>query len=225
MTLASYIETSKPENILIDTRGRVKITDFGLAKLARSGSSQNLTRTRQVMGTPQYMAPEQIERPKDVDHRADIYAMGVVFYELLTGELPLGRFDPPSRKSGTSRRLDRVVMKTLEKDPDKRFEQASEVRTEVEKEPKSESESKSGPQKWVDAAVETAAQAKERAAAFADSDNSYADIIVSGLATGTYLALISGLISLAETPAGLILIAIAVFGLVGDATIAAARYG
>ena len=202
----------KPENILIDTRGRVKITDFGLAKLARVGSSQNLTRTRQAMGTPQYMAPEQIEHPKNVDHRADIYAMGVVFYELLTGELPLGRFDPPSRKSKTSRRLDRVVLKTLEKDPDKRFGQASEVKTEVEKEPKSEIESKSRPQKWVDAAVERATQAKEKAVEFTDSNDSYSDIIVGGLATGTYLALISGLFTLQDGPVGLILIAIAVFG-------------
>ena len=202
----------KPENVLIDTRGHVKITDFGLAKLAQVGSSNNLTRTQQVMGTPQYMAPEQIERPKDVDHRADIYAMGVVFYELLTGELPLGRFDPPSHKSGTSRRLDRVVMKTLQKDPAKRFEQVSEVKTEVEKEPKNQTDSKNGPQKWVDTAVEKAAQAKEKAVEFADLDNSYSDIIVGGLATGTYLSLIAGFFVLTAGPAGLLLIAIAAFG-------------
>ena len=89
----------KPENILVDQQGRVKITDFGLAKLAREdGPDRNLTGTNQVMGTPNYMAPEQVEKPRQVDHRADIYALGVVFYELLTGELPLGRFDPPSRK-------------------------------------------------------------------------------------------------------------------------------
>ena len=190
----------------------MKITDFGLAKLAQVGSSNNLTRTQQVMGTPQYMAPEQIERPRDVDHRADIYAMGVVFYELLTGELPLGRFDPPSRKSGTSRRLDRVVMKTLQKDPAKRFEQVSEVKTEVEKEPKNQTDSKNGPRKWVDAAVEKAAEAKEKAVEFADLDNSYSDIIVGGLATGTYLSLIAGFFALTAGPAGLLLIAIAAFG-------------
>ena len=190
----------------------MKITDFGLAKLAQVGSSNNLTRTQQVMGTPQYMAPEQIERPRDVDHRADIYAMGVVFYELLTGELPLGRFEPPSRKSGTSRRLDRVVMKTLQKDPAKRFEQVSEVKTEVEKEPKNQTDSKNGPRKWVDAAVEKAAEAKEKAVEFADLDNSYSDIIVGGLATGTYLSLIAGFFALTAGPAGLLLIAIAAFG-------------
>ena len=57
-----------------------------------------LTGSQQVMGTPQYMAPEQMEQPHGVDHRADIYSLGVVFYEMLTGELPMGRFAPPSSK-------------------------------------------------------------------------------------------------------------------------------
>jgi hypothetical protein len=124
----------KPENILVDSNGRVKITDFGLAKLARPDAAErDLTGTHQVMGTPNYMAPEQIEKPREVDHRADIYALGVVFYELLTGELPLGRFDPPSRKGNGSRRLDKVVMKTLAKEPERRYDQASDVKSDVEK--------------------------------------------------------------------------------------------
>lgn len=124
----------KPENILVDSKGRVKITDFGLAKLARADAAEReLTGTHQVMGTPNYMAPEQIEKPRQVDHRADIYALGVVFYELLTGELPLGRFDPPSRKGNGSRRLDKIVMKTLEKEPERRYDQASSVKSDVEK--------------------------------------------------------------------------------------------
>jgi serine/threonine protein kinase len=78
------------------------------------------------------MAPEQIERPQDVDHRADIYSLGVVFYELLTGELPLGRFLAPSEKAGTDPRLDTIVFRTLEKERERRFQTAGEVKTEVE---------------------------------------------------------------------------------------------
>ena len=89
----------KPENILVDKRGRVKIADFGLAKLlGHAPGDVSLTGTQQVMGTLRYMAPEQMEGTKAVDHRADIYSLGVVFYELLTGELPIGRFAPPSKK-------------------------------------------------------------------------------------------------------------------------------
>ena len=81
----------KPENVLLDEKGRVKIADFGIAKLASDPSKQNptLTSMGQTLGTPHYMAPEQIENPTDVDHRADIYSLGVVLYEMLTGELPI----------------------------------------------------------------------------------------------------------------------------------------
>ena len=123
----------KPENILLDRRGRVKIADFGLAKLlARSPADYTLTGTQQLMGTIHYMAPEQMERPSDVDHRADIYSLGVVFYEMLTGELPLGRFQPPSQKAEVDARLDEVVFRTLEREPERRYQHASEVRTDVE---------------------------------------------------------------------------------------------
>jgi len=123
----------KPENILLDASGHVKIADFGLARiLAADAPPARLTRETQAMGTPQYMAPEQIERPLAVDHRADIFSLGVVFYELLTGELPLGRFAPPSRKVEIDVRLDGVVLKALEKEPEQRYQRAAEVRTEVE---------------------------------------------------------------------------------------------
>ncbi len=84
------------------------------------------------------MAPEQIEKPRTVDHRADIYSLGVVFYEMLTGELPLGKFAPPSRKVQVDVRLDEVVLHALEKEPELRYQQASQVKTAVETIAKSE---------------------------------------------------------------------------------------
>ncbi|HET6883957.1 MAG TPA: protein kinase, partial [Pirellulales bacterium] len=123
----------KPENILIDKRGRVKVADFGLAKLlGRSADEATLTRVEQVMGTPLYMAPEQMQGSHAVDHRADIYSLGVVFYEMLTGELPLGRFAPPSQKVEVDMRLDEVVLRALEREPDRRYQHASDLKTDVE---------------------------------------------------------------------------------------------
>jgi hypothetical protein len=78
------------------------------------------------------MAPEQIERPQDVDHRADIYSLGVVFYEMLTGELPLGRFPAPSETKGVDPRFDNVVFRTLEKQRERRYQTAGEMKTQVE---------------------------------------------------------------------------------------------
>ena len=123
----------KPENILIDTSGRVKIADFGVAKLSgEAGRRVTLTLSGSPLGTPAYMAPEQIEHPQDVDHRADIYSLGVVFYEMLTGELPLGRFPAPSETAGIDPRLDTVVFRTLEKQRERRYQSAGEMKTQVE---------------------------------------------------------------------------------------------
>ncbi len=123
----------KPENILVDDEGHVRIVDFGLAKITRTEESAlRLTHTGQAMGTPQYMAPEQIERPLEVDHRADIYSLGVVIYELLTGELPLGRFAPPSRKVAIDVRLDDVVLRSLEKEPELRYQKVSQVQSDLD---------------------------------------------------------------------------------------------
>src|SRR5262245_50806785 len=123
----------KPENVLLDRDGHVKITDFGIAKMiGPDAETVALTRSVDVIGTPHYMAPEQIERPLDVDHRADIYSLGVVFYELLTGELPLGRFAAPSQRVQVDVRLDDVVLRALEKEPARRYQQVSEVKTRVD---------------------------------------------------------------------------------------------
>lgn len=123
----------KPENVLVDRKGRVKIADFGLAKmLDLDPESTRLTAEGQVMGTPHYMAPEQVERPLSVDHRADIYSLGVVLYEMLTGDLPLGNFSPPSRKVRVDVRFDEVVLRALENDPARRYQRASDVKAKVE---------------------------------------------------------------------------------------------
>ena len=122
----------KPENIMVDTNGHVKIADFGLAKLLdKKTSGPMLTKANQAMGTMHYMAPEQFERPLDVDHRADIYSLGVVIYELLTGELPLGRFAPPSKKVSVDVRLDEIVLQSLEKEPSLRYQRVSELKSDM----------------------------------------------------------------------------------------------
>src|SRR6267154_1042187 len=123
----------KPENILLDKKGRVKIADFGIAKImGREEPDVAITETSNAIGTPHYMAPEQMEKPKTVDHRADIFSLGVVFYEMLTGELPLGKFAPPSHKVEVDVRLDEVVLRALEKEPEHRYQRISQVKTAVD---------------------------------------------------------------------------------------------
>jgi serine/threonine protein kinase len=109
----------KPENILLDKKGQVKIADFGIAKLLdQAPQGYFLTGAKDVVGTPHYMAPEQIEKPQTVDHRADIYSLGVVFYEMLTGELPLGKFPAAFAKGSWTNRdvrlSDEVVLRREE---------------------------------------------------------------------------------------------------------------
>ncbi len=118
----------KPENVLVDRRGRVRIADFGLAKLQTDTEIRSLTASRVVMGTPQYMAPEQLETPTDVDHRADLFALGVMFYEMLTGHLPIGRFALPSELNQGDAGLDAVVIRTLERDRALRFQDAGQIK-------------------------------------------------------------------------------------------------
>ncbi|MCB1227815.1 MAG: protein kinase, partial [Verrucomicrobiales bacterium] len=133
----------KPENLLLDREGRVKIADFGIAKMmaAQAGSADpaggekwdgaQLVATL-MGGTPRYMAPEQSGDPSHVDHRADIYSLGAVLYELLTGEAPKDQIEPPSRRVQIDVRLDEVVLRALEKAPEMRYQTAAEFRTRLE---------------------------------------------------------------------------------------------
>ena len=124
----------KPANLLIDTRGQIKIADFGIAKLfaGREHDQSTLTEMGMAVGTPNYMAPEQCELAEGIDQRADLYSLGVVMYELLTGELPRGHFLPPSAKVAMDPRIDAVVMRCLAQAPAARFQSVSELRTHLE---------------------------------------------------------------------------------------------
>ena len=124
----------KPENLLIDKEGVLKIADFGLAKLNCDTGASNKWQTSDSrrVGTPYYMAPEQVEKPEAVDHRADIYSAGAVLYEMLTGELPLGRFSPPSEKAKVDSSLDGALFKALEKGVARRYQNIDEFKRDVE---------------------------------------------------------------------------------------------
>ena len=120
----------KPGNILVTTDSRAKLADFGLARPIVEESTV-LTGTNVIMGTAAYMAPEQQEGRSD--QRADIYALGVMLYEMLCGQRPSGAFDPPSHRVQVDVRLDDVVIKAMQQQPERRYQQVSEMKTDVDR--------------------------------------------------------------------------------------------
>jgi eukaryotic-like serine/threonine-protein kinase len=133
----------KPHNVLVDAEGRVKVTDFGIA---RAGTSQ-MTEAGSIVGTAQYLSPEQA-RGTNVDQRSDLYSLGIVLYELLTSSVPFNGDtpveiamkhlstvpEPPSAKrSEIPRDLDLIVMRALAKDPDDRYQSAEEMDADLER--------------------------------------------------------------------------------------------
>lgn len=120
----------KPSNIMLTRDGRIKMADFGLAKRFDTESSFR-TQTGTGMGTPDYAAPEQFDVNAPIDHRADIYALGVMIYEMITGQLPRGVWKPPSQRAEIAPQWDDIVSRAMQSDPKDRYQQAREVKTDV----------------------------------------------------------------------------------------------
>jgi hypothetical protein len=135
----------KPQNVFVDDSGRARVMDFGISRLV---TLTGLTRGSQSMGTPHYMSPEQVSGKKEIDHRSDIYSVGVVLYELATGKVPFQGKTPVEvalrhlQDSPTAPRrinprlpssLDRVILTCLSKEPDRRYGSAAELGAELDR--------------------------------------------------------------------------------------------
>ena len=122
----------KPANVMVSNSGVVKVADFGLAKMTGTGET-GLTVSGMAMGTPHYVAPEALTLGVDVDHRADIFAIGVMLYEMLTGKLPRGLFELPSMKvPGLDPRYDGIIAKALQDDRDARYPEVAAMRRDLD---------------------------------------------------------------------------------------------
>jgi len=122
----------KPANVLINMEGAVKVADFGLARMHDPAQTSGLTQGGMTMGTPDYVAPEALIQGVMVDGRADLYAVGVMLYNMLTGEIPRGFFKLPSEKTGCDPRFDAIVRKAMEQEVEKRYQSAREIRRDLD---------------------------------------------------------------------------------------------
>ncbi len=122
----------KPANVLLNMKGQVKVADFGLAKVEEPGQ-HGLTKTGYAMGTPDFVAPEVLMLGSSIDGRADLYAVGVMLYQMLTGEVPRGAFKPATaRIPGLDRRYDPIIIKAMQSDREERYQSSAELRRDLD---------------------------------------------------------------------------------------------